>query len=61
MSHIIMNIVLQMLHIMRVDWKATLDLLRFFVLKLLNCKPNCARKVREMILFNVLCTMGEVA
>ena len=61
MSHIIMNIVLQMLHIMRVDWKATLDLLRFFVFKLVNCKPNCTRKVRKMILFNVLCTMGEVA
>ena len=24
-------------------------------------RPNCARKVREMILFNVLCTVGEVA
>ena len=26
-----------------------------------ECQPNCSRKVREMILFNALCTVGEVA
>ena len=37
---------------------------KFFVENLFGTKktrPNCGKKVHEMTLFNVLCTVGEVA